>query len=60
LEKLITIQEAAKILQVSKYTIKRWLKTGKLYGSKVSGTHWKVFLSSCSESIDKWSNKCQK
>lgn len=55
-ESLISIKQAAQLLQVSCITIKRWLKAGKLHGSKIGGTRWRVFLESCKELIDRGRN----
>jgi len=39
--KTYTVEEAAKILQVTPYTIRAWLKAGKLPGRKVGGV-WRI------------------
>ena len=36
-QQLLTVEEAASILKVSKYTIKRWLKSGKLQIKEITG-----------------------
>lgn len=55
--KLLSVIEAAEYLKVSKFTIKRWLRAGKLQGSKLGGNTWKVFLESCNNLIDRGANK---
>ena len=55
-QQLLTVEEAASILKVSKYTIKRWLKSGKLQGSKLGGNRWKVLSESCNSLFFKGSN----
>lgn len=47
----LTVNEAAALLRVSKYTIKRYLKLGKLVGIKTPGNHWRVSRTSCQEYI---------
>jgi excisionase family DNA binding protein len=53
---LISVKQAAELLQVSIITIKRWLKSGKLHGSKIGGTRWRVFLGSCKELVERGQN----
>ena len=55
-QQLLTVEEAATILKVSKYTIKRWLKSGKLQGSKLGSNRWKVLAESCNQLFYKGSN----
>lgn len=40
-ETFLTVDEAAKALAVSPYTLREWLKTGKVRGTKI-GTQWRV------------------
>lgn len=44
---IITLQEAASILKVSKYTIKRYIYSGKLEAIRLPSSHWRVIYSSC-------------
>ncbi len=41
-EKVYTIPEIAKILRVKDYTIREWLREGKLKGFKAAGSRWRV------------------
>ena len=50
-DKLLTLKEAGEVFQVSIYTIKRWLKSGKLKGIKLPGNQWRVPYSSCEELV---------
>lgn len=36
-----TVDEAVQIIGVSEYTIRRWLKSGKLNGKRV-GKYWRI------------------
>jgi excisionase family DNA binding protein len=47
---LLTVEEVANTLKVDPETIRRWLQTGKLRGSKISPVAWRVD----SEDIDKF------
>ncbi len=52
MEQLYTLPEAAKVLRQSDVTIRRWLKSGKLKGTK-PGRKWLITASAveaCSES----------
>jgi len=40
-ESFYTVEEAAEIIEVSVYTIRRWLKDGKLEGKRV-GKFWRI------------------
>ncbi len=48
---LLRIQEAAKVLQVSKWTIYRWIDEGRLRGTKIGQGSLRVFRASVSELI---------
>ena len=54
---LITINEAAQLLKVSKYTIKRYLNSGQLKGIRLPSSHWRVLENSCMELITNVSTK---
>jgi len=53
---VLTVQEAAEYLKVSKFTIKRWLREGKLKGSKLAGNRWKVYKTGCDLLLHKGDN----
>ena len=40
-ELFYTVSEAAKVLSLSEYTIRDWLKTGKLQGKR-EGKFWRI------------------
>jgi len=42
IEKLLTVEGAAKVLLVKPTTIRKWLKTSKLKGIKVGNRLWRV------------------
>ncbi len=50
---LLRIQEAAKVLQVSKWTIYRWIEEGRLRGTKIGQGSLRVFRASVTELIEK-------
>lgn len=50
---LLRIQEAAKVLQVSKWTIYRWVGEGRLRGTKIGQGSLRVFRASVTELIEK-------
>ena len=50
---LLRIQEAAKMLQVSKWTIYRWIDEGRLRGTKIGQGSLRVFRASVTELIEK-------
>ena len=50
---LLRIQEAAKVLQVSKWTIYRWIDEGRLRGTKIGQGSLRVFRASVTELIEK-------
>ena len=41
-EKLLTVEDAAKVLLVKPTTIRKWLKTSKLKGVKIGSRLWRV------------------
>ena len=50
---LLRIQEAAEVLQVSKWTIYRWIDEGRLRGTKIGQGSLRVFRASVTELIEK-------
>lgn len=50
---LMTIEETADYLTVSKQTVKRWLREGTLNGVKLPGGHWRVLREQCVDLITK-------
>ncbi len=48
---LMTIEQVAKRLQVNEETVRRWLLAGKLKGSKIGGTLWRISEEDLSEFI---------
>lgn len=47
-ETFLTVEDAAKALAISPYTLRQWLKTGKLRGAKI-GSKWRVPHSALAE-----------
>jgi excisionase family DNA binding protein len=41
MEKVLTPEEAAELLQVSPFTVRKWLRSGKLKGVK-AGRVWRI------------------
>ncbi len=43
-EKVLTVEEAAQILKVSRYTVREWLRTGRLRGIQLGGRRvgWRI------------------
>ena len=41
-EKVYTVEEIAELLKVKVYTVREWLRTGKLKGFKMGGRVWRV------------------
>lgn len=41
METLYTVEEAASMLKVTALTVRRWLKSGELRGSKIGGL-WRI------------------
>lgn len=41
MKKLLTVKETADILSLSEYTIREWLKSGKISGIKI-GRGWRI------------------
>lgn len=39
---LMTVDEIASIFSVSKYTVREWLRDGKMKGTKIPGGEWRV------------------
>jgi len=50
---LLRIQEAAEVLQVSKWTIYRWIDEGRLRGTKIGQGSLRVFRTSVNDLIEK-------
>jgi excisionase family DNA binding protein len=50
---LLRIQETAKLLGVSKWTVYRWVEEGRLRGTKIGQGSLRVFRASVNELIDK-------
>lgn len=50
---LLRIQETAKLLGVSKWTIYRWVDEGRLRGTKIGRGSLRVFRTSAEELIEK-------
>jgi excisionase family DNA binding protein len=44
----LTVDDAAKVLAVSPYTLRQWLKAGKVRGIKI-GTKWRVTRAALNE-----------
>ena len=51
-QELIRPQEAARLLKVSKWTIYRWIKEGRLQATKISKGSLRIFISSVQQLID--------
>jgi excisionase family DNA binding protein len=49
---LLRVQEAAKLLKVSKWTIYRWIEEGRLRATKIGRGSLRVFRTSVSGLID--------
>lgn len=50
---LLRIQETAKLLRVSKWTVYRWIDEGRLRGTKIGQGSLRVFRTSVNELIEK-------
>lgn len=50
---LLRVQEAAKLLKVSKWTVYRWIDEGRLRGTKIGQGSLRVFRISVDELIEK-------
>jgi excisionase family DNA binding protein len=42
MEELLTIEQVAERLQVNTETVRRWLLSGKLKGTKIGGSLWRI------------------
>lgn len=51
---LMTVEETAQILKVKDTTIRQWLRTGKLKGTKISEVIWRIDK----QDIDKFIADC--
>lgn len=49
--KLMTVKEVACFFKVSVYSVKRWLKTGKLKGFRLPNQQWRVECIECEKII---------
>ena len=58
MDKLLTLKETAKILRVSERTIMRYLKAGKLKGSKAG--QWRIKENQLNDFLNKYSNSKRK
>jgi excisionase family DNA binding protein len=50
---LLRIQETAKLLKVSKWTVYRWIEEGRLRGTKIGQGSLRVFRASVNELMEK-------
>lgn len=41
----LTVEEVAEIFKVKTYTVREWLKLGKLKGIKISNNQWRILHS---------------
>ncbi|MCP9451563.1 MAG: helix-turn-helix domain-containing protein [Nitrospira sp.] len=48
---LLRVQEAARLLNVSKWTIYRWIEEGRLRATKIGGSSLRVFRTSVDDLI---------
>ena len=55
-ESCITPEQAAEFFQVSVYTIKNWLRQGKLEGFRLGGKDWRTTMEACNKFIEKSKN----
>lgn len=51
-KRLLRVDEAAKILNVSRWTIYRWLEAGKLAGTKIGAGSVRIFSASVTALIE--------
>lgn len=49
---LLKVQEVAELLQVSKWTVYRWVEEGKLQATKIGGNSLRVFQASVDKLMD--------
>jgi excisionase family DNA binding protein len=49
---LLKVQEVAELLQVSKWTVYRWIEEGKLHATKIGGNSLRVFQVSVDKLMD--------
>lgn len=49
---LLRVQEAARLLQVSRWTIYRWIEEGRLEATKIGHGSLRIFRTSVSELIE--------
>lgn len=50
---LLRVQEVARLLNVSKWTIYRWIEEGRLRATKIGGSSLRVFQASVDDLIGK-------
>ena len=57
-ERLLTVAQVADRLQVSEYTVREWLRTGRLRGHRLGGDKlgWRVRPSDLTQFIDAAAN----
>lgn len=48
---MLTVGEAAKLMNVSRETIRRWIANGALFATRVPGGHFRVPISSLAELV---------
>lgn len=53
----ITPEHAAELLQVSVYTVKRYLRSGQLEGFKLPGNQWRTTEEACKDLLNKGRNR---
>lgn len=41
MDKLVRVSDVARAFDVTDYTVREWLKAGKMKGTKING-HWRV------------------
>jgi excisionase family DNA binding protein len=56
-EEIYTIEEAAARLSITPDALRRWLRAGKIRGSKIGGRIWRIRESDIQEFLDNHSTK---
>jgi excisionase family DNA binding protein len=51
--RLVTVEEAAESLRISKETIRRWLREGSIPGAMKVGRQWRIDLDQLREHLHK-------
>ena len=44
-DRLLTVPEVAERLRISDYTVRKWLREGKIQGRRLGGAGWRVLES---------------